>query len=177
MIRAEFEMQLTRLQVLMPPTRDAEEAERRRILTEELWRKFGKLDSSTWAAIIARVIDTHTRAGPPRPADFSAAEQYLQDKGLGNSTVATYTPPSPEEAEGWCLLEISKMKPAGARYILTMMESRPGNHKFSDDVFQALIIKAGEDSDEPPAQQDDRKAEVTRMAAELGISPEEAEKL
>lgn len=145
MDRVEFNQQVARLAVLMPPARDPEEVDRRTVLTEELWRRFNAVPSSTWAAIVARVIDTHTRAGPPRPADFTAAEDFLREKTVGQAGGGGYRPPTKAETDEWCLNEIRTMKPKNARYVLSRLEIDP-RFKLSDAVIQALLLKAGEDS-------------------------------
>lgn len=148
MNRLELDQQLGRLSVLMPPAKDAEDVERRRVFGEEIWRKFQSIDAATWALVVGQVIDSHGRSGPPRPSDFTDALQFVRERAL-KSPGSNYTPPTPEEAEAWELEEVRRMKPAWARWVLARVDADK-RLQLPGSVVEALLVKAGEDAGPTP---------------------------
>lgn len=161
MTREEFDIELKRLTTLISPTKDPQEAIRRRAITDELWRIYGIGSGEKWRAMVSRVIQTHSRFGAPIPSDFSKAETFLSERDLKPS-VASVRQTTPEEARDYGVRVASKLTRAGAEIALNLAAKFKVN--LDEEVSRGLAMALG------------REPQITRgnMSRMAEILPEKA---
>lgn len=147
MMREEFETELKRTACISPEAKKDTEIERRGMLVEELWRKFGPLNALTWREAVTWVIDHHKTRSVPIPAEFESALAAIQKNTY--SGASEYTPPSKEETHVWLMERVHKLTPRGAVFIIREWGRSPWLSNGLPQEYVDAVIEISSGYQEP----------------------------